>query len=79
MSENIPTRGEALALLKKYNKTESLIKHALAVEGVMRYFARKRNEDEEKWGRWLDILIETCNDPAILGLSDHFLYIGKKV
>ena len=50
MSEKIPTREEALALLKKYNKTESLIKHALAVEGVMRYFARKRGEDEDKWG-----------------------------
>ena len=50
MSEKIPTREEALALLKKYNQTESLRKHALAVEGVMRYFARKRNEDEEKWG-----------------------------
>ena len=50
MSEKIPTREEAFALLTKYNKTESLIKHALAVEGVMRYMARKRNEDEEKWG-----------------------------
>ena len=50
MSEKIPTREEAFELLKKYNKTESLIKHALAVEGVMRYFARKLGEDEEKWG-----------------------------
>ncbi len=50
MNPKIPTREEALALLKKYNKSESLIKHALAVEGVMRYFARKREEDEEKWG-----------------------------
>jgi predicted hydrolase (HD superfamily) len=50
MSINIPTREEALELLKKYNKSESLIKHALAVEGVMRYMARKRGEDEEKWG-----------------------------
>jgi putative nucleotidyltransferase with HDIG domain len=50
MSEKIPTREEAFALLKKYNQTASLIKHALAVEGVMRYMARKRNEDEEKWG-----------------------------
>ncbi len=50
MSSNIPTREDALALLKKYNKNESLIKHALAVEGVMRYMARKRGEDEEKWG-----------------------------
>jgi len=50
MGENIPTRAEALELLKAYNKSESLIKHALAVEGVMRYSARKRGEDEEKWG-----------------------------
>ena len=46
----IPTRDEALNLLKKYNSTESLIKHALSVEGVMRFCARKRNADEEKWG-----------------------------
>jgi putative nucleotidyltransferase with HDIG domain len=45
-----PTREEAFELLKKYNQTESLIKHALAVEGVMRYCARQRKADEEKWG-----------------------------
>lgn len=28
----------------------SLINHALAVEGTMRYMARKHGEDEEKWG-----------------------------
>ncbi|MBW1783426.1 MAG: HDIG domain-containing protein [Deltaproteobacteria bacterium] len=50
MSPGVPTRQEAYALLTKYNQSESLIKHALAVEGVMRYFARKRGEDEEKWG-----------------------------
>jgi predicted hydrolase (HD superfamily) len=50
MSTKIPTREEAYNLLTEYNKSESLIKHALAVEGVMRYFARRRGEDEEKWG-----------------------------
>ena len=45
-----PTREEAYRLLTEYNKNESLIKHALAVEGVMRYFARKRGENEDKWG-----------------------------
>ena len=50
MSEKVPTREEAYSLLTKYNESDSLIKHALAVEGVMRYFARKRGEDEEKWG-----------------------------
>ena len=50
MNSNIPTREQAYDLLKKYNQSEGLIKHALAVEGVMRYFARQRGEDEEKWG-----------------------------
>ncbi|MGD8986111.1 MAG: HD domain-containing protein [Desulfobacteraceae bacterium] len=50
MSPEVPTREEAFKLLTEYNKNESLIKHALAVEGVMRYVARKRGEDEEKWG-----------------------------
>ena len=50
MSLERPSREEALLLLKEYNKSDSLIKHALAVEAVMRYFARKRGEDEEKWG-----------------------------
>lgn len=50
MSEYIPTREQALALFLRYNKSESLLKHALSVEGVMRYMARKAGEDEEKWG-----------------------------
>jgi len=50
MSERIPTREQALALFRQYNKSESLLKHAFAVEGVMKYMARKSGEDEEKWG-----------------------------
>ena len=50
MDAGVPTREAALQILTEYNRNDSLIKHALAVEGVMRYFARKRVEDEEKWG-----------------------------
>jgi len=50
MNDKIPSRQEAYDLLLKYNQSESLIKHALAVEGVMHHFARKFNADEEKWG-----------------------------
>jgi putative nucleotidyltransferase with HDIG domain len=46
----IPVREQAVELFKKYNKSESLYKHALAVEAVMRYMARKAGEDEDKWG-----------------------------
>ncbi|HCA40838.1 MAG TPA: hydrolase [Aminobacterium sp.] len=37
-------------VLREYNKDESHIKHALAVEAAMRYFARKADADMEKWG-----------------------------
>lgn len=50
MEDRVPTREEALELLHRWNESDSLRKHAYAVEGVMRYIARKRGEDEEKWG-----------------------------
>jgi predicted hydrolase (HD superfamily) len=50
MTEYIPTREQAVELFKKYNKSESLLKHALSVEAVMRYMARKAGEEEDKWG-----------------------------
>lgn len=43
-------RNEAIELLKKYNKEEFHIRHALTVEGVMKYFARELGYDEEFWG-----------------------------
>lgn len=45
-----PTRQSALTLLRHYNQSESLIKHALSVEGVMRHFASIYQEDIAKWG-----------------------------
>ncbi|RLC65259.1 MAG: hydrolase [Chloroflexi bacterium] len=50
MRKHLPTYDEALSLLKEFNQDESLLKHAYSVEGVMRYMARKADEDEEKWG-----------------------------
>jgi len=50
MKEHTPTYDEALSLLKEFNQTDSLIKHAYAVEGAMRHIARTMGEDEEKWG-----------------------------
>lgn len=47
---DVPTRQEAMALLKKYNQNEALIKHALAVEAVMGHFAEIFGEEDlEKW------------------------------
>jgi len=54
------TRDDAYAVLTEFTRSESLIKHALAVEAAMRAYARKFGEDEEKW--------------AIVGLLHDFDY-----
>lgn len=48
--EHTLKREEAWELLTEYTKTPALRKHALAVEAVMRHFARLRGEEEEIWG-----------------------------
>ena len=43
-------REEAYQLLTEYTKSESLLKHAFAVEAIMKAYARKFGEDENRWG-----------------------------
>ncbi len=50
MPSNPPTREQAWDLLTRYNQSDNLISHALAVESVMRHFAAKFGEDPDKWG-----------------------------
>jgi len=44
------SREQALEILKTHVKADHLIRHALTVEAVMRYFAELYGEDVEKWG-----------------------------
>jgi uncharacterized protein len=44
------TREEALALLKKHVKTDTLIGHSLATEAIMRALAVKLGHDPDQWG-----------------------------
>ena len=43
-------RAEALALVNQYIKNENLVRHMLAVEASMRFYAEKYGEDQELWG-----------------------------
>jgi putative nucleotidyltransferase with HDIG domain len=43
-------RQAAWGLLTEFTQSESLRKHALAVEACLRAYARQHGEDEEKWG-----------------------------
>jgi len=43
-------RETALSILQEYTKSNSLLKHAFAVEQAMKSYAKKFGEDTEKWG-----------------------------
>jgi putative nucleotidyltransferase with HDIG domain len=44
-----PTRAQAWETLTRHTKSEALLRHALAVEGAMAWYARRLDEDEECW------------------------------
>jgi len=44
------TREQAWTLLTEYTTSPNLIKHALAVEAAIRAYARRFEQDEERWG-----------------------------
>ncbi len=45
----IPSRAQAMALLKEYTQEDFLLRHAQTVESVMRWWARDLGEDEALW------------------------------
>lgn len=48
--ENYLNRDYCLALLKEYTQSDSLLKHAFAVESCVKAYANKFGEDENYWG-----------------------------
>jgi predicted hydrolase (HD superfamily) len=72
--EKAPSRNEAFALLCEYNKQDNLIRHGLAVEAVMRYFAEKTGDDIEKWG-----VIGLCHDLDYEKYPDQHCMMTQKI
>ena len=72
--EKQPNRAEAFALLCEYNKQDSLIRHGLAVEAVMRYFAEQAGEDIHKWG-----VIGLCHDLDYEKYPDQHCSMTRKI
>jgi putative nucleotidyltransferase with HDIG domain len=69
-------RNRAWGLLTEFTQSESLRKHALAVEACMRAYARKFGEDEEYWG--VVGLIHDFDYERWPSLEDH-PYQGNKI
>jgi putative nucleotidyltransferase with HDIG domain len=63
------TREEAWSLLTEFTQSESLRKHAMAVEACMRAYAQKFSGDEETWG--LVGLLHDFDYDKYPSLEDH--------
>jgi putative nucleotidyltransferase with HDIG domain len=50
LTEQLPSRVEALQIVHEYTASDSLRKHMLSVEAAMRAYAVKFGEDPERWG-----------------------------
>ena len=72
--EKQPSRAEAFTLLCEYNKSDSLIRHGLAVEAVMRHFAELTGDDVEKWGN-----IGLCHDLDYEKYPDQHCTMTRKI
>jgi predicted hydrolase (HD superfamily) len=70
----IPLRDDAWQLLTRYNKSTSLIKHAISVEAVMRHFAGLYGEDLDKWG-----IIGLIHDLDYEQYPDQHCQMTKKI
>ena len=72
----MPTREDAWNLLCEYTKSDSLIRHALAVEQVMRKMAQKYAEDEELWA--MTGLLHDFDYEKYPTMEEH-PYVGNKI
>ena len=59
-----------------------LIRPMAGCQGLSTGLRRETNELHQeggsRWERWLDLLIATCTEPAVVDMSEHILYIGRK-
>lgn len=70
------TREAAWELLTEFTQSESLRKHALAVEACLRAYARKFGDDEDRWG--IVGLIHDFDYEKYPSLEDH-PYRGNEI
>lgn len=52
-----------------------------SLEGLSSSFRRETNrlaKNRRNWKMWINILLQTCNHPSIIGSGEHFLLTGRK-
>jgi len=68
-------------LCELFEKQEVEILEIAGLEGLSSHHRKETNKlhkDQEKWKMWMEILLETCTHPSIVGSSEHFLLVSRK-
>jgi hypothetical protein len=50
----------------------------LGLSSHMREATNELYEDREGWEMWMEIVLQTCNRPSIVGTAEHIMYVGRK-
>jgi ubiquinone/menaquinone biosynthesis C-methylase UbiE len=52
-----------------------------SLEGLSSSFQRETNrlaKNKRNWKAWIEILLQTCTHPSIVGSGEHFLLVGRR-
>lgn len=69
-------REACLEILKQFTKSESLLKHAYAVEACVREYAKRYNEDELYWG---NVALLHDFDYEMYPSAEHHPFKGSEI
>ncbi len=72
------TPGE---LRETFEKAGVRVLKMAACEGLASHLRKQVNElagDNRMWRRWMEIHWQTCEDPSVIGVSEHLLLVGRK-
>jgi len=64
-----------------FEKQGTEILELAGLEGLSSHHRKKTNKlykDKKKWKIWIEILLETCTHPSVVGSSEHFLLVCRK-
>ncbi len=76
MTDIMRDRNKCLEILMEYTKSESLLKHAFAVESCVKAYAEKFNEDIDYWG---NVALLHDFDYEMYPTADEHPYKGSEI
>lgn len=53
-----------------------------ACEGISTHLREETNrlfKNKKRWKKWTELVIKNSNEPTILGFTEHFVWVGKKI